>query len=170
MKAWFPILLLALSSLTSCETNHKSATSPELGEGEFQSFTSQPGTLNIVDFHADWCGPCKRLGPILADIASENTEIVRLRKVDIDAEGELAAQQGVRSIPDVRFYIDGKMVDKFVGAYPRERIERMIETHQQSITKHAGKTPDAQQGAATQGSSGIELPAGNPLPPGMTPQ
>lgn len=164
MKAWFPIILLALTALTSCKTNQNRTTSPELGEGEFHSFISQPGTLNIVDFHADWCGPCRTLGPVLEQVVRDHADLVQLRKVDVDAQQELASQQGVRSIPDVRFYIDGKLVHKFTGAYPKQQIEDMVATHIVSLPERTAGSSESGAGEPAI----IEPYTEDSLPPGIS--
>lgn len=105
----------------------------DIGEVDFQEFISQPGRLNIVDFHADWCGPCKKLGPVISSVVEANAGAVRLGKINVDNAKELSREQGVREIPDVRFYIDGKMVHKFTGAPPREQIEALIAEHSAGI-------------------------------------
>ncbi len=105
----------------------------DIGEVDFQEFISEPGMLNIVDFHADWCGPCKKLAPVLSGVVEENSHVARLGKLNVDQARELAQEQGVRSIPDVRFYIDGKLVDKFTGGVSKEAIERIVATRSTAI-------------------------------------
>ena len=105
----------------------------DLSETEFGTFIAEPGRLNIVDFHAEWCGPCKKLGPILTKVVEENANVVRLGKINVDQAQELAREQEVSSIPDVRFYVDGKLVHKFVGAPSKEKIEELIATHSATI-------------------------------------
>lgn len=105
----------------------------DLAETEFDTFIAEPGRLHIVDFHADWCPPCRMLAPILSEAVEANSHVVRLGKINIDHARELAREQGVSSIPDVRFYVDGKMVHKFVGAPPKSEIDRLIATHSAGI-------------------------------------
>ena len=93
---------------------------------EFSTFIANPGTINVVDFSATWCGPCQQLKPVLASIAKEHTDTIRLSVVDIDTEKSLAAEKGVSGIPDVRFYVNGKEVEKFKGAVPKEQIDQII--------------------------------------------
>lgn len=104
-----------------------------LSETEYGTFIAEPGRLNIVDFHAEWCGPCKKLGPILTEVVEANEKVVRLGKINVDQAQELAREQEVSSIPDVRFYVDGKLVHKFVGAPSKEKIEELIATHSATI-------------------------------------
>ncbi|MGJ8643475.1 MAG: thioredoxin domain-containing protein [Luteolibacter sp.] len=104
-----------------------------IGEVDFEQFIAQPGKLNIVDFHANWCGPCKTLGPILEQVVSENGMTTRLGTFDVDQAKEFAREQGVSGIPDVRFYIDGKMVDRFVGGESKGRVEELVAKHTADI-------------------------------------
>ncbi len=75
----------------------------------------------VVDFYADWCGPCKMLGPVLENI-SKNYEDVNFVKVNVDDNEELAAEFGIMSIPAVFMLKDGKPVNKFVGSLPEKNI------------------------------------------------
>lgn len=82
----------------------------------------------VVDFYADWCGPCKMLGPVLEGI-SENYPNVNFVKVNVDDNEELAAEFGIMSIPAVFMLKDGKTVNKFVGSLPeRSIIEKLDES------------------------------------------
>ena len=81
----------------------------------------------LVDFYADWCGPCKQLEPVVERIAAE-TE-ARVAKVDIDANQELAAQYGVRSIPTMLLFAGGEQVEQLVGVQREPRLRSLIEDH-----------------------------------------
>ena len=80
----------------------------------------------LVDLWAEWCGPCKSLGPILEKLAVEFNGGFRLAKIDVDAEQELAAMFGVRSIPTVILIKDGQMADGFAGALPEGQIREFL--------------------------------------------
>ena len=69
----------------------------------------------LVDFWAEWCGPCKMLGPVLTKIAEENEGKIKVCKVNVDDESELARSFGIRSIPTVLAYKNGEIVDKSIG-------------------------------------------------------
>jgi putative thioredoxin len=90
----------------------------------------------VVDLWADWCGPCKQLGPVLEKVIGETDGKVVLAKVDVDANPQVAGAFQVQSIPAVFALADGKVVDNFVGAQPetavREFVERLLPTEQQS--------------------------------------
>ncbi|WP_411826509.1 thioredoxin family protein [Luteolibacter sp. AS25] len=152
-------------------------TVQNLTEGHFQEFVGEPGKLNIVDFHAEWCPPCKRLGPVLSQVVEANSTVARLGKINVDQAKSLSGQIGVRNIPDVRFYIDGKMVHRFVGGQNRRAIENMIATYSRSLPNGAGG--ENQKGAvpgpkaassAKPISQAMEPMKENWLPPGMTPR
>ena len=81
--------------------------------------------LTLVDFYADWCGPCKALGPVIEEIAEEMKGI-NVGKVNVDNERDLAVQFGVRSIPTMIIFKDGKEVDRLVGFLPKEQILEKI--------------------------------------------
>ncbi|NII06627.1 thioredoxin [Luteibacter anthropi] len=80
----------------------------------------------LVDLWAEWCGPCKSLGPILEKLAIEFNGAFRLAKIDVDAEQQLAAMFGVRSIPTVILIKDGQMADGFAGAQPEGQIREFL--------------------------------------------
>ena len=101
----------------------------QLSGTEFQSFIATSGQLVVVDFYADWCGPCRQLGPALEALVGEYNGKVLLGKVNVDQNTDLAGQQQVRSIPDVRFYKNGKEVDRFAGAMPAHLIREKIDKH-----------------------------------------
>ncbi|HXP98000.1 MAG TPA: thioredoxin [Telmatospirillum sp.] len=81
----------------------------------------------IVDFWASWCGPCKTLGPLLEKLVTAAGGAVRLVKIDVDKNQELAAQMRIQSIPAVYAFKDGKPVDGFVGAVPDSQVKALIQ-------------------------------------------
>lgn len=83
----------------------------------------------LIDFYADWCGPCKSLGPILEKLATEYAGAFVLGKIDADAEQMLVASMGVRSLPTVVLFKDGQPVDHFMGALPEGEIRAMLNKH-----------------------------------------
>ncbi|KAK4319442.1 hypothetical protein Pmani_009621 [Petrolisthes manimaculis] len=93
---------------------------------DFQDRVLNSDTPVVVDFHAQWCGPCKLLGPRLETIIGGKGEKVHLAKVDIDNVSDLALDYGVSAVPSVLAVKDGKVVDKFVGLQEESRIEAFV--------------------------------------------
>ena len=81
----------------------------------------------VVDFWAEWCGPCRTLGPALEAAVDSRQGEVELAKVDVDRNQQLAAQFGVRGIPAVKAFKDGKLVDQFTGVLPPQQIEAFLD-------------------------------------------
>lgn len=79
----------------------------------------------LLDFWASWCGPCRMVAPIIDEIAEESTDI-KVGKINVDEQQELAAQFGVMSIPTLMVMKDGKIVEKAVGAKPKAQILAML--------------------------------------------
>src|SRR5579871_4617302 len=81
----------------------------------------------IVDFWAEWCGPCKQLGPVLEKLVKQYAGKVKMVKVDVDANQPLAQQMRIQSIPAVYAFKGGRPVDGFMGAVPESQIKQFIE-------------------------------------------
>jgi thioredoxin 1 len=80
----------------------------------------------MVDFWAEWCGPCRAIGPVLEDLARSSSGTVTLAKVNVDENPGLAARYGIRSIPTILFVKDGKVRDQVVGAVPKSQIQAKL--------------------------------------------
>jgi thioredoxin 1 len=83
----------------------------------------------IVDFWAPWCGPCRIVGPILEEIASEESDNVKVVKVNVDENQQYAGQLGVFNIPTMVVYKNGEPVDKIIGAMPKNAIMARVKPH-----------------------------------------
>jgi len=80
----------------------------------------------LVDFWAEWCGPCRMLGPVIEQIAEQYPEKVKVGKVNVDSQVNLASKFRVMSIPTIMIFNNGEVVQKVVGARPKEEFENMI--------------------------------------------
>ena len=85
------------------------------------------GKTVLVDFYADWCGPCRMLSPVLHELAEENSSTLKVGKVNVDEQTELAARFQVSSIPMLVVFKDGKVAAKSVGYRPKAEIAAMLE-------------------------------------------
>jgi thioredoxin 1 len=83
----------------------------------------------IVDFWAPWCGPCRIVGPILEEIASEESDNIKVAKVNVDENQQYAGQLGVFNIPTMVVYKNGEPVDKIIGAMPKTAIMARVKPH-----------------------------------------
>lgn len=81
----------------------------------------------LVDFWAEWCGPCRTLGPVLEQVAQELGSKATIVKVNVDENGELAQQFGIRGIPTMIFFKDGEAAKTLVGVQPKEEIKKTLE-------------------------------------------
>jgi len=80
----------------------------------------------VADFWAEWCGPCKMIAPVLKELGREYKDKIKIAKIDVDAEGELAQQFNIVSIPTILVFSKGQVVKQQIGAVPRQALEKMI--------------------------------------------
>ena len=80
----------------------------------------------VADFWAEWCGPCKMIAPILKDLARDYKDKIKIAKIDVDAEIDLAQQFNIVSIPTILVFNKGQVVKQQIGAVPRPALEKMI--------------------------------------------
>ena len=97
-----------------------------LTKENFDEFKNSDKTV-LLDFYADWCGPCRMVSPLVDEIAEENPQYL-IGKINVDSETELAESFGVSSIPTLVVMKSGKIVNRIVGAKPKAQILAMLET------------------------------------------
>ena len=98
----------------------------EVTEANFEQEVLQSETPVLVDFWAEWCGPCHAVSPVLEKIAEERKDELKLVKVNIDVEQELSLRYGVMSIPTMILFKDGEPAAAAVGAQPKSALERTL--------------------------------------------
>ena len=109
------------------EINEKMGAELAVKSTEFESKVLQSEVPVLVDFWAEWCGPCKAIGPTIDQIATEYSGKAKVFKVNVDEEGDLAMQFGVMSIPALLLFKGGKVVDQMVGNNSKAAIAGMID-------------------------------------------
>ena len=95
----------------------------------FEAEVMKSDKLTIVDFWADWCGPCHMIAPILDELATEFGEQIKVTKMDVDANPTVPGSYKITSIPTIYFFKDGEIVDKAVGALPKSQFIDKIKTY-----------------------------------------
>ena len=102
----------------------------EVTDGNFVSEIEQGDGLQMVDFWAEWCGPCRMVAPIVEELADEYQDKgLRVGKLDVDSNPSTTARFRVTSIPSILFFKGGELVDRVVGAVPRPHLEEKIKEH-----------------------------------------
>ena len=99
----------------------------EFTDGNFESLVIKSDKPVIVDFWAVWCGPCRIVGPIVQEIGDEFTDKAVVGKLDVDSNPEAAKTYGIRNIPTILFFKNGEVVDKQVGAVPKQVLVQKLE-------------------------------------------
>ena len=94
---------------------------------EFDQQVLQSDVPVLVDFWAEWCGPCKAIGPSIEELAQEYSGRAKVFKVDVDANGDIAERYGIMSIPALLVFKGGKVVDQMIGAAPKANIQSLLD-------------------------------------------
>lgn len=101
----------------------------EFTDSNFEEKALNSGQVTVVDFWAQWCGPCRAIAPIIEELADEFAGTVAIGKVDVDANQELAMKYSIRSIPTILILKDGEVVEKHVGAITKPALMTKIEKY-----------------------------------------
>lgn len=101
----------------------------EFTDSNFEEEVLKSGNVAVVDFWAQWCGPCRAIAPIIEELADEYAGRALVGKVDVDTNQELAMQYSIRSIPTILILKDGQVVDKHVGAITKPALTAKLNKH-----------------------------------------
>ena len=101
----------------------------EYTDSNFQTDVLASDKLTVVDFWAEWCGPCRAIGPVIEELSKEYDGKVNIGKVNVDVNPQISMNYGITSIPAILFIKNGEVVDKQVGAAPKAALVDMINKH-----------------------------------------
>tara|TARA_B100000530_G_C15548566_1_gene325602 strand:- start:19 stop:339 length:321 start_codon:yes stop_codon:yes gene_type:complete len=104
-------------------------TTFETNDQNFEQDISSQNITVLVDFGAEWCGPCKQLDPILEEIATENSDKLKVFKLNIDQNPMTPQKFGIRGIPTIMLFKEGKLIDTKVGSLPKTALETWINSN-----------------------------------------
>jgi len=99
----------------------------EITDSNFNNVISKNKTV-LVDFWAEWCGPCRMIGPVIEELANEYEGKAIIGKLDVDSNQESSVKYGVRSIPTILTFKDGEIIDRQVGAVPKKTLTNVIDS------------------------------------------
>ena len=101
----------------------------QLTDSNFKESVLDANQVALVDFWAEWCGPCRMIGPVVEELSAEYKDKAVIGKVNVDDNPEVAMQYGIRSIPTILFFKNGQLVDKQVGVVPKSVLENKLKAH-----------------------------------------
>lgn len=101
----------------------------EFTDANFKTEVLDSDKLSVVDFWAEWCGPCRAIGPVIEELSKEYEGKVKVGKVNVDNNPKVSMDYGITSIPAILFLKNGVVVDKLVGAQPKANFVKKIEAH-----------------------------------------
>ncbi len=99
----------------------------EFTDSNFEDEVEKSDTPVLVDFWAEWCGPCRMVGPVVDEIAGEYAGKVKVGKVNVDHNPEVSVKYGIRSIPALMIFKNGEVVDTIIGAVPKTHIKKQLD-------------------------------------------
>lgn len=175
--AWAFLGLLAFSTIGCDKVKQLTTPKPvvvasmsgpvtrELQEADYPALIGTKDRLTVVVFHATWCGPCKQLEPVIAKVAGEFAGVAQVGRFDVDQCSSLSRQLGVNGIPDVRFFLNGKQVDSFIGGRSELEIREKFQAYSRGLVASPTAAPDA--ATATKPAPAIQRMQKDWVPPGM---
>ena len=101
----------------------------EFTDANFQQVVIESDKLSVIDFWAEWCGPCRAIGPVIEELAVQYEGKVNIGKVNVDVNPNLSMNFGITSIPAILFVKGGQVVDKQIGAVPKSVLDKKIQAH-----------------------------------------
>lgn len=101
----------------------------EFTDANFKTEVLDSDKLSVIDFWAEWCGPCRAIGPVIEELSAEYAGKVNVGKVNVDHNPQISMNYGITSIPAILFVKGGQVVDKLVGAQPKGNFVKKIEQH-----------------------------------------
>lgn len=101
----------------------------EFTDANFQKDVLESDKLTMVDFWAEWCGPCRAIGPVVEELATQYAGKVNIGKVNVDNNSNVSTNFGITSIPAILFFKNGQVVDKQIGAVPKSVLDKKIQAH-----------------------------------------
>ncbi len=100
----------------------------EFTDANFQKEVLESDKLSVVDFWAEWCGPCRAIGPVVEELATQYAGKVNIGKVNVDNNSNISTNFGITSIPAILFFKNGQVVDKQIGAVPKSVLDKKIQS------------------------------------------
>ncbi len=101
----------------------------EFTDANFKQTVLDSNKLSVIDFWAEWCGPCRIVGPIIEELAKDYDGKVNIGKVNVDHNAEISMMYGIRNIPTILFIKNGQVVDKQVGAVPKSVLDAKVKQY-----------------------------------------
>lgn len=98
----------------------------EINQDNFKDEILNSDKPSLVDFYAEWCGPCKAIAPVITNLKEEYNDKVNVVKIDVDSNPQLAIQYNIRSVPTLLFFKDGNVINSIKGAVPKQKLQEAL--------------------------------------------
>ncbi|WP_240348373.1 thioredoxin [Longitalea arenae] len=123
------LFMLANHQMAAAADNTSGGGTVEFTDANFQKKVLASDKLTLVDFWATWCGPCRRIGPVVEDLANTYSGKVNIGKLNVDHNPNVCMKYDIRSIPTILFIKNGKVIDRVVGAVSKSTLDKKIKAH-----------------------------------------